>query len=234
MHNIVKNILLTELSDDSYEFGFAELANLLDSDYKDFQYGIAIVKKLDDEIIKRIEEGPTLEYYNHYCNINRELNDKVNIISNKLQSKGIKSLGIKSTYEDNELDDKYFKTLRLNFSHKMVATRAGLGWIGKTDLFISKKFGPRVRLASVLINKRVKSRFKSINHSFCGSCSVCVDTCPAKAANGRLWSINIDRDEFFDPFKCRENCIRLSKERIGKNISLCGICVSVCPRGKLS
>jgi epoxyqueuosine reductase QueG len=34
----------------------------------------------------------------------------------------------------------------------MAATRAGIGWIGKKDLLVSEKFGPRNRLASVLTN----------------------------------------------------------------------------------
>ena len=34
--------------------------------------------------------------------------------------------------------DKSLPNLRYDISHKMVATRAGLGWIGKTDLFVSK------------------------------------------------------------------------------------------------
>ena len=42
----------------------------------------------------------------------------------------------------------------VDISHKMVATRAGLGWIGKADLFISSRFGPRLRLVSILINKK--------------------------------------------------------------------------------
>jgi epoxyqueuosine reductase QueG len=49
-------------------------------------------------------------------------------------------------------------------SHKMVATRAGLGWIGKTDLFVSNKYGPRVRLASIRIDAPVSSINKPINN----------------------------------------------------------------------
>ena len=48
----------------------------------------------------------------------------------------------------------------------MIATRAGLGWIGKTDLFISKDIGARLRLVSILIDRPVKTAGKTIMISF--------------------------------------------------------------------
>jgi epoxyqueuosine reductase len=233
MQNKIKELLLTQLPSHNYEYGYADLTNLLSPEYHGFNYGVSIIRKLDNKIIDKITEGPTTEYYCHYCEINKELNEKVEIISNLFRQNGIQAIGIESTIEDDELGSEYFKTLRLGFSHKMVGTRAGLGWIGKTDLFISNKYGPRVRLASILIDTLILSKNKPINDSLCGSCNICVKACPGKAANGKLWNINIDRDNFYDPFKCRENCLRLSNEKIEKNISLCGICVSVCPKGKI-
>ncbi|OFY64528.1 MAG: hypothetical protein A2V64_08625 [Bacteroidetes bacterium RBG_13_43_22] len=50
-------------------------------------------------------------------------------------------------------NDEYLRTLTVDISHKMVATRAGLGWIGKSDLLISREFGPRLRLVSMLLNQ---------------------------------------------------------------------------------
>jgi epoxyqueuosine reductase QueG len=56
--------------------------------------------------------------------------------------------------------------------------------------------------------------------------------CPGLAANGKLWDDSVDRDEFYDAFKCRDTCRKLSRDRLDKKVSLCGICVSVCPYGK--
>ncbi len=233
MQEIIEGILTEELPSNIYTYGFADLNNLLSTIYKDYQYGISLMRKLDDEIIDEISEGPTLKYWNHYKEINNELREKVIIIANLLKSKGIEAIGI-SSVEDDERDDNYEKYLRYRLSHKMVATRAGFGWIGKTDLFISKKYGPRIRLASILINSKVQSKDMPLNESLCGICSVCVDFCPAKAANGKLWNISTDRDEYFDAFKCRDNCVKLTTDKIGKDERLCGICVSLCPRGKLN
>lgn len=232
MQKIIEKILTEQLPSDKFEYGFANLTGLLDPEYKGFDYGISIARILDNKIIDELSEGPTLEYYNHYCEVNKELNEKVKAISGLLAKNKINSLGIKSTKEDTELDCDYFKTLRPNFSHKMIATQSGLGWIGKTDLFVSKKNGPRVRLASVLIDAPVSINNKPVNKSSCGSCNICVKACPGNAANGKLWDIKINREEFYDPFKCRESCLKITNKNINKNISLCGICVFICPKGR--
>jgi epoxyqueuosine reductase len=71
-----------------------------------------------------------------------------------------------------------------------------------------------------------------IDESQCGKCQVCVEKCPAQAANGELWDINLDRDEFYNAFKCREKCLELAWKNLKQRTSICGICVSVCPIGK--
>jgi epoxyqueuosine reductase QueG len=144
----------------------------------------------------------------------------------------ISTISIEPTFSDDELDDEYYKTLRADVSHKMVATRAGLGWIGKTDLFISKKFGPRLRLATILTDYPLDCVNVPIDESRCGKCTLCVDKCPAQAANGIPWNIHVAREEFYNPFKCREKCLELSWQNMKQHISICGICVSVCPLGK--
>ncbi len=215
-----------------YEIGYASLSGLLKLEYSKYKHGISLARKLDDQIINQISNGPTDLYYDLYCNINNELNMKIEVISNLLKTYNIEAYPIKATVEDSELDDTYKKTLRYSFSHKLVATRSGIGWIGKTDLLLTSRFGPRVRLASILMTANISDSGVPINESQCGSCNICVNNCPAKAATGQLWTTSIDRDVFFDPFKCREYCRQISAERIKKEISLCGICISVCPKGK--
>lgn len=73
---------------------------------------------------------------------------------------------------------------------------------------------------------------KPATKSRCGKCVVCVDKCPAQAAVGTLWHTLIDRDEFFNAVKCRDTCQKRTAEYLHKEISICGICISVCPIGK--
>ena len=216
---------------DKYEIGYASLSGFLDTRFKQYKSGIALLRKLDDDIIDEIKNGPTKKYAELYHNINCELDKNTNEIANLLKSTGIDALAMKATADDSTLEADYKTTLRYFYSHKMTATRAGLGWIGKTDLFISRRFGPRVRLASVLTKKSLSETGIPILESQCGSCNTCVVKCPAQAATGKLWNIKVDRNDFYDPFKCRQYCKKISAEKIKQDISLCGICIAVCPIG---
>lgn len=225
----VKQIIGKE---DEHIIGFADLAGLVPEVYGNHHYGIVIGKKLDNRIIDAIESGPTIEYQQYYYQVNRDLSALSHKIANELESMNISCVVIEPTVNDDELDDEYYQTLRVEFSHKMAATRAGLGWIGKTALFISKKFGPRLRLVTILTDHPFECPNSPIEESHCGKCQVCVEKCPAKAANGELWNINLDRDEFYNAFKCREKCLELAWMNLKQRTSICGICVSVCPIGK--
>jgi epoxyqueuosine reductase len=215
-----------------YIYGFANLTGLLNKKFEGFNYGISIGRKLDDDIVNKIIEGPTLEYYSHYRQINIDLAALTNRISADLNRNDIETFNIEPTVSTAELDTIYLKTLRTDFSHKMVATRAGLGWIGKTDLFISKEIGPRLRLVSILLKRPVKSKTKQIDKSRCGTCTICVDFCPAKAANGKLWDITVERETFYDAFKCRTQCAEFGRIKLGKDARVCGMCVAACPIGQ--
>jgi epoxyqueuosine reductase QueG len=226
---MIKQILKKYLQPSSdFIYGFANLEGLLEAEFKDYTFGISIGKKLDDSIVDLVENGPTMEYYQHYHNVNTELDRIASQICKELNENGIRSRNIIPTIKTtgDELKD-----LKYKISHKMVATRAGLGWIGKTDLLISKKFGPRLRLVSVLLEKPLDIESREINQSHCGTCDICVEKCPAKAANGKLWNIETYRDEFFDAYKCRAMCAELAKKHLNQDIRICGICVSVCPIG---
>jgi epoxyqueuosine reductase len=219
-------------SPDLYEIGFASLSGLLASEFSHYSYGISLARKLDDSIIDSIYQGPTIEYFNLYHQINNELNHKTQEITILLKNANIEALPIKATVYENELDDDYRNTLCYPLSHKMVATRAGLGWIGKTDLMVTSRFGPRVRLASILMTTGISPPGNPISESQCGECTVCVDRCPAQAATGQLWTTEIDRNKFYDPVKCKKYCRKISLEKIKKDISLCGLCLLVCPQGQ--
>ncbi|UCH14106.1 MAG: epoxyqueuosine reductase [Bacteroidales bacterium] len=212
--------------------GYADLTGLLHENYTGYSYGIVIGRKLDYDIIDSISRGPNYEYYLLYKKINKELEALVRQISDELSMLSMESIPVSPTTSDEEINNKFSETLRVDFSHKMAATRAGLGWIGKTGLLISKKFGPRLRLATILVRKPLFLTQKPYNKSKCGKCNICVDLCPANAANGKLWNVDTDRDEFYNPFKCREQCRILSRKNLNTDISICGICVSVCPIGK--
>jgi epoxyqueuosine reductase QueG len=217
---------------ENHIYGFSDLTGLLQKKFVGFNFGISIGRKLDYGIVDKIINDPTPEYYSHYRQINKELSLLTHRISEDLNNNDIETLVIEPSVSTSELDSIYFKTLRTDLSHKMVATRAGLGWIGKTDLFISKEFGPRLRLVSILLKTPLRSKSKPVDISHCGTCNICVEFCPAKAANGKLWDVTVDREEFFDPWKCRNQCAEFGRTKLGMDVRICGICVAACPIGQ--
>ncbi len=220
--------------EDKFETGYASLAGLLAPKYAMYGYGISIARRLDDPVIDMLHNGPTPEYYDLYKNVNDELNSLSAEIARLARGNGIEAVSVGATVPEGEFTKDYLETLRHDFSHKLVATRAGMGWIGKTDLFISRRFGPRLRLASVLTMAPVCEPGTPVTESMCGNCRVCVDACPAGAATGLAWKVGVDRNEFYDPFRCMNYCRQVSARNLGKTISICGICVQACPVGRNS
>lgn len=212
-------------------YGFADMTKLIDDSFGDFRFGISIGKRLDTSIVNGILSGPTLDYYQHYRNINVELAALTMEIALDLQKAGIGVICLEPTVTTHELDTVYAEDLTVKVSHKMVATRAGLGWIGKSDLFVSRAFGPRLRLVSMLTDFPLDIENEPIEQSRCGACKICKDRCPAGAINGKLWDISVKRDEFFDAFKCREKCKEFGEKYLKMDVRVCGICVAVCPFG---
>lgn len=62
------------------------------------------------------------------------------------------------------------------FSFKYAAVNAGLGWIGKNDVLITEKYGPRVRLSAVLIDYPFQYGKKITESKY--SCGLCMVICP--------------------------------------------------------
>ena len=115
------------------------------------------------------------------------------------------------------------------FSFKYAATRAGLGWIGKNDVLITERFGPRVRLSAVLVDAPLAFA-QPIESSRCpDDCFICVEKCPCKALRGIQWNASRLRSEIIDYHRC--NRMRSAFiPRLGRK-SACGLCLAACPFG---
>lgn len=201
--------------------GFADLKDCIPKEFDKYPYGISIAVKLDDKIIDKIKNGPTMEYSKHY----REINDKLNLIAGEIK-KNIEENGHHAFIIEasNIVDETNLKGL---LPHKLIATRAGLGWIGKNDLLVTSEYGPRIRLVSVLTDMQLKTA-TPVNESKCGECRVCLINCPSKAIKNVIWDVSKARKDILDVEACHE-ITKINKKKVGHRI--CGICISVCPKG---
>ena len=115
------------------------------------------------------------------------------------------------------------------FSFKYAATRAGIGWIGRNDVVITERYGPRVRLSAVLINAPFDGG-EPVTESRCPDlCRSCVDACPCKALNGTTWNASLHRSDIIDYHRC--NRMRSAAiPKLGRK-NACGLCLVSCPFG---
>ena len=125
--------------------------------------------------------------------------------------------------QNNEMD------LTAPFSFKFAAINAGLGWIGKNDVVITKQYGPRVRLSAILINELFIYGNKIIKSNCPENCKKCVDVCPHKALHNVQWNINSLRNDIIDYRLCNEKRSIYLKTHGRKNA--CGLCMAACSFG---
>ena len=199
--------------------GFADLSHFAEGNLK---HGISIALKLPANVVSGIEYGPTREYYDTYY----AWNDKLNRLA-KLSESYIKEKGYYAIAQTTDVVKEY-GNYRTPMPHKTVATNAGVGWIGKCALLVTKEYGSAIRITSVLTDAPLTYGVP-MKESLCGNCMRCTRACPGQAISGANWNIDMDRDLFFDPIKCRKSARELAKERINKEITLCGKCIQVCP-----
>ena len=202
--------------------GFADLEGI-GHDYGPLAgSGVSIAVALNSDIIENIYEYPTEEYYLEYKRANTLLAELGNIAATTLKRMGYSSIELEPTKET-----EHYVNLGTPLPHKTVATRSGLGWIGKCALLVTKQFGSAVRLTSVLTDAHIEPG-TPIDRSFCGRCMICVDLCPGKAPSGKNWNVSLKREDFFDAYICCDTAFARS-ESIGIDTTICGRCIAVCP-----
>lgn len=197
--------------------GFADLSEVNAESRLNLQYGIVFGIAL--KIFPSLSDTPSVEYYNEYKSVSKQLRKISYLLENKIQGMGYKAYSLARNHQNEQ-----FKT---PLPFKTLATRAGLGWIGKSGTLITKEYGNAVRISGVITDMPFDVG-KSVNQSFCGECCECVQNCPAKAIIGSHWNLETERNNLLDPFACNAKVIERGKI-FGVTDGSCGICISVCP-----
>ncbi len=202
--------------------GFADMRAIPAEDRKGMERALSIAVALDPEIVSQITKGPTQEYFREYRRANVLLSKLSHLAARLLAERGFAAIALEPTTEEFDA-----VKLRAGLSHKIAATRSGLGWIGKNALVITRPLGSAIRLTTVLTDAPLETGHP-FDESQCGTCMACVEICPAQAPSGRNWSLGLYRDEFFDAYACCRKATEFcEKEEIDSTI--CGICIEACP-----
>lgn len=202
--------------------GFADVSCLPADVTGGLTHAVSIAEALDPAVIRDIGNGPTAEYFAEYERANLLLAQLSEEVARALIDAGNRAQVFQPTAE--QIDRT---TLSAKLQHRTVATRAGLGWIGKSGLLVTKEYGSAVRLGSVLTDAELKTGVPT-DTSSCGDCRWCVEHCPAKAIVGMNWEAGATREHIYDPAACFKMARTLAGAR-GIKATICGVCINACP-----
>jgi len=191
-----------------------------DTNGRKFPVAISFAVPMTPAIMAGIQSGPNRAYADEYTRVNDLINQIAGRLATEIIEHGFQALALAASVRTDPVN------IKGDFPHKTAATRAGLGWIGRHCQLITRKFGSWVRMGTVFTDMALAGG-TPIDRSYCGSCTNCVETCPAGALKGGAWMAGMPREEILDVNACdrwkKENYYQFHK---GHN---CGICSAVCP-----
>jgi epoxyqueuosine reductase len=167
--------------------------------------------RLSHGVLKEIKDTPTQLYSYHYKTANTFLDQLAFRISLYIQKKGFLAIPIPAS----QIID--WQLQKAHLSHKHIGQLAGIGWIGRNNLLVSRELGSQFRMATVLTDMPLKAG--KPGQDTCGSCRLCVELCPAGAIK--------DSPADFDHIKCFEKLKEFQKRRPADQY-ICGVCINAC------
>ncbi|MBU2541809.1 MAG: 4Fe-4S binding protein [Candidatus Omnitrophica bacterium] len=204
-------------------FGVADITGIrqeikLAQDLPDgFKRAVCLGISLSKAILDTIGDCPNKIYFHHYRSANVFLDQVSFRLANFIQSKGFQALPIAAS----QIIDWQKQTAHI--SHKKIGYLAGLGWIGRNNLLVTKEFGSQFRLTSILTDMTLRANKPKIEED-CGQCRSCIEACPVDAIG--------EKTDDFSHQKCFEKLQSFQKSGlVGQYI--CGVCVKACKGGAL-
>ncbi|MGD9144693.1 MAG: 4Fe-4S double cluster binding domain-containing protein [Anaerolineae bacterium] len=185
--------------------------------------GIGLLHAIVDQLPQHTDRAVALTYRHHAYNlVNQRLDHIASPLAGAIQRAGYRGLPVPAS---QSVDSERLCAI---FSHKMAAHLAGLGWIGRNCMLITPQVGPRVRWATVLTDAPLEATGGPMEQR-CGTCRECVEICPVQAYTGEPYRLGEPREVRFAAHECSKYFDRM--EEI-KGVSVCGLCLYVCPNGR--
>lgn len=124
--------------------------------------GICLLDAIVDGLPRHEDHATIFTYRALYNSVNPRLDHIALLLARRIQDEGISAFPIAASQIINS------EKLGVVICHKLAASPAGLGWIGRSCLLITLDYGPRVRFATVLTDARLDAG--SPIDERCGDC----------------------------------------------------------------
>jgi len=212
----------TLLSEGAALVGFADVRPLPAPLRDGLPAAVSVAVALPPLTVASLRRGPTPRYHVEWARANDGLDALTARAAEMLRRHGHEAVLLPPSPTDV---DTFTPTRPL--AHKSIAALAGLGWIGKCDLLVTRSFGTAVRVRTVLTDAPLPAAEPNLLSS-CGDCRACIEACPGRAPRGTNWRFLIPRAEVLDADACRSTSRRVA-DRAGMPDLVCGLCIPVCP-----
>ena len=187
------------------------------SEFPSLDYGIALVLKLPRQAIQLLIDDEFRRYWKIFHNQIDILTDIALKAESLIKDNGYDAFAL--TMQRNECD---MEKLLSKLPYKPLATTSGLGWIGRSALFVCEEYGSAVALSGILTDMPLDVG-QPITDSYCDDCEECQKACPVDAINPKKWNSRLNRSDIIDIEACSEYVIDQFKSGLG-----CSKCLSNC------
>jgi epoxyqueuosine reductase len=109
---------------------------------------------------------------------------------------------------------------------KVIAERAGVGWIGKNGVLVTQEFGSWVFLGEILVD--IPLSYDTPARNLCSSCTLCMESCPTSAIVSP-GTVDVSRCISYQTVENRNTIPEELRSAIGNRIFGCDCCQEVCP-----
>lgn len=131
-------------------------------------------------------------------------------------------------YIEEELDGKARSFVDTSpLLERAYAEQAGLGYIGRSGMLITREYGTWVFLALILTTLELPFD-EPVTYNFCGSCTRCIDACPTKALVGDGTLVS-QKCISYQTIENRGEIPASIHNGMGTHLFGCDICQTVCP-----
>lgn len=142
------------------------------------------------------------------------IREKLNLLTAKLKEQ-IRAISIRGSVDSAPVLERAW------------ATRAGLGWIGKNSMLISKRNGSYFFISELITDIELVYD-QPMGGNYCGDCSRCMDACPTSAITD-LRTVDANKCISYLTIENKGEIPDSFKGKYKKWIFGCDICQQVCP-----